>query len=615
MRVDLRVAAAILSCLALASVWPVMPPEGTAGVALGAGGQAGLLALVAVALLVGHARDAAALAAAVAAIVLAGALVVTLRGDELVPAVPLAAAAAAALAVTLIFLAARPGPRAALDAGVIAAAAVGALHLVDSDPEPTAIGVAFLAGLAGAIGLLGLRPFGVRRDALVAAGAATGATALVLGPETEILNAVVWLGIALAAPALFPRGGEELALAPQDLTIPVILTATLLAAGLAASGAIGGSLLVCWSILGVALARVAWGALRDRSAVGEISSDGTRDPVTGLGNRDAFRQALATHLAGDAESSLLVVFDLHGFKHYNDAYGELAGDGVLRHLAERLRAATWPARAFRLRGDEFAVISDFADGRAEAVLDRAESALTISGNGFAIGAHVGAVVIPDETTDAGRAMRIADQRILIQRRSSGSDHRWDELDRHIAEARAAVEKTSEAGEADLAALALAVGAQLDLGNDDLLDLARAASLHNLGRVAVPTTASGAVAPGRGGEVDRNRHLIGERLLASAPDMREAAAIVRSIREHWDGSGEPDGLEGADIPVGARVLAVCEAYRSARLVHRAGEADPLQSLHGIAAGGGTRFDPWVIAGLRSALERGSETGADGERRLP
>ncbi len=612
-RIELRVAVVLLGCLSLALIWPFLAREEDALLTFGIGAQAALLALTAAVVGVG-ARSLPALAAAVAVLVAAGARAGAALEYDVPALVSVGAAGVAALAVVLLFLAARPSTQVTLDAGLIAAAAVGATYLVEREPGSVVVGAAVVVGVAFSVGLLGLRPVGSRRTSLLAAGLSVGALATALLADPDAVTALWWVALALALPAVFVSEQGEVS-APRDLTVAVVAAATLLAGGLAATGVIDSSLIVCWSILGVVAARVGYGALRDRNVIGELHADRTRDQVTGLGNREAFRDALEVHLRGDAEPSLLVVFDLHGFKHYNDAFGELAGDGVLRHLAERLRAATWPARAFRLRGDEFAVISDFGEGRAEAVLDRAESALTVRGDGFAIGAHVGAVVIPDETTDAGEAMRIVDQRILIQRRTSGSDNRWDDLDRHIDEARGSVNAAADSGAADLAALALAVGAQLDLTNDQLLDLARAASLHNLGRVAVPTTASGAVAPGRGGEVDRNRHLIGERLLASAPDMRQAATIVRSAAEHWDGSGGPDGLEGAAIPVGSRILAVCEAYRSARVIRRDGEEDPLQSLHGIASDAGARFDPWVIAGLRSALERGTSTGADGGQILP
>ena len=606
-RVDLRAAAALLACLTLAAIWLYVPIADDQQLPLGTGGQAAALALTAI-LLAARARSVVGWTAALAALTAAGSLAADPLGYDVPVAVLAVVAGIAALTIALTFVAARPVPRATLDAGLIAAAVVGAVYLVEPAPTPEVLGATAALGIAVGCGIVGLRPPGSRRTVLVGAGLAVGALGAALMPEPEIQTSVWWAGLGLALPAIFVSE-DGAVIAAHDLTGAVVAAGAGLVAGIAAAA--GASIaipVVCWAVLGVIGARVAAGALRDRHLIRELYASRSRDPVTGLGNREAFRDALASHLRRPGDSSMLVVFDLHGFKHYNDVFGELAGDGVLRHLAERLRAATWPARAFRLRGDEFAVISDFGDGRAEAVLDRAEGALTIRGNGFEIGAHVGAVVIPDETDDPGQAMRIADQRILIQRRASGSDDRWEDLERHIAEARNAAEMTAEGAEADLAALALAVGSQLDLTNEQLLDIARAASLHDLGRVAVPTTTSGAVAPGRGGEVDRNRHLIGERLLASAPDMRQAATIVRSVNECWDGSGDPDGLSGADIPVGSRILAVCEAFREARILRRDGDWDPFEGLRAVASQAGERFDPWVVAGLRSALERGPASGA-------
>ena len=58
---------------------------------------------------------------------------------------------------------------------------------------------------------------------------------------------------------------------------------------------------------------------------------------------------------------------------------------------------------------------------------------------------------------------------------------------------------------------------------------------------------------------RRHTVIGERMLAAAPGLRPVAAIVRSSHERWDGEGYPDGLAGNQIPLGARIVAVCDAF--------------------------------------------------------
>ena len=89
-------------------------------------------------------------------------------------------------------------------------------------------------------------------------------------------------------------------------------------------------------------------------------------------------------------------------------------------------------------------------------------------------------------------------------------------------------------------------------------------------------------------------VIGERILGCVPAWREVARIVRATHERWDGAGYPDGLAGTEIPLAARIVAVCDAY-SAMTSERAyrdavGGPDALSELRRCA---GTQFDPQVV----------------------
>ena len=90
-------------------------------------------------------------------------------------------------------------------------------------------------------------------------------------------------------------------------------------------------------------------------------------------------------------------------------------------------------------------------------------------------------------------------------------------------------------------------------------------------------------------------ILGERILNAAPALRPVARIVRSTHERWDGTGYPDGLRGADIPLAARIVAVCDAYeamtsdRAYRPARRSRGRLPGAARHGA----GTQFDPQVV----------------------
>jgi HD-GYP domain-containing protein (c-di-GMP phosphodiesterase class II) len=100
-------------------------------------------------------------------------------------------------------------------------------------------------------------------------------------------------------------------------------------------------------------------------------------------------------------------------------------------------------------------------------------------------------------------------------------------------------------------------------------------------------------------------LIGERIIASAPALVPVARLVRSSHERWDGGGYPDGLEGEQIPVGSRIVTVCDAYQ-AMLSERPYSVAmrPTRALEELSNCAGTQFDPRIVEALRRVAERSS-----------
>jgi two-component system, cell cycle response regulator len=96
------------------------------------------------------------------------------------------------------------------------------------------------------------------------------------------------------------------------------------------------------------------------------------------------------------------------------------------------------------------------------------------------------------------------------------------------------------------------------------------------------------------EFIRRHTIIGERIVAAAPALRQVAALVRSSHERWDGTGYPDCLRGSEIPLGARIVAVCDAFDAmiANRPYRVGMR-PEQALEELQHCAGTQFDPAVV----------------------
>ncbi len=148
------------------------------------------------------------------------------------------------------------------------------------------------------------------------------------------------------------------------------------------------------------------------------------DQLTGLGNQGHMQVDLAARVAHAAEEPLtLLLLDLNGFKRYNDTFGHPAGDELLARLGEQLKLAVGDdGGAYRIGGDEFAVIVTCEEARTDEVKVRAAEALTATGKGFQIDAAWGAVSVPREADTPAAAMQLADVRMYAQKESRRLAH-------------------------------------------------------------------------------------------------------------------------------------------------------------------------------------------------
>ena len=115
----------------------------------------------------------------------------------------------------------------------------------------------------------------------------------------------------------------------------------------------------------------------------------------------------------------------------------------------------------------------------------------------------------------------------------------------------------------VALLAVGIGRCLELGGEEMDVIARAARMHDVGKMAVPDQILRKPGPlnDREWEVIRTHTLIGERVLVSAPALAPGRKAGSLSHERWDGGGYPDGLSGEQIPLGARIIAICDAYEA------------------------------------------------------
>jgi two-component system cell cycle response regulator len=333
--------------------------------------------------------------------------------------------------------------------------------------------------------------------------------------------------------------------------------------------------------------------------------EASTDSLTGLANR---RQLVADldEVLHARRPATLALFDLDGFKLYNDTYGHPAGDALLIRLGHALDAAVaGRGRAYRMGGDEFCVVVH--SRLDEKALDACTEALTEAGPGFSIKPSAGAVEVPREAATSADALKTADQRMYEQKRGGrrSPGHQSAEVLLGVVE-----ERDRELGEraVGVAELAGRVARRLGLTPDDADDVAHAAQLQDIGKVGVPDAILDKPGPLSPDELEFiHRHtLIGERIVRRAPALEGVAGLVRSSHERWDGSGYPDGLAGAAIPLGARIISVCDAFdamvssRPYRPHMSVGEA--LAELRRCA---GEQFDPDVVEALTAVMAEDGE----------
>jgi len=427
----------------------------------------------------------------------------------------------------------------------------------------------------------------------------------VAGQSTEALNlaSIGWplAFLLLAAAAWLPPSapGRRESRTSRSIVLPVALASAVIAllaiGNLTPIGVVAVALSVA-SLL-VVLVRLAATFALNMRMLSSSQKQATTDALTGLRNRRSLLADLEGWLASEGpHPAVLTLFDLDGFKAYNDSFGHAAGDELLRRLGANLAVASRPwGTAYRLGGDEFCVLVPAGEVKPETAVKAAEAALSERGPSFSITASWGMVDLPAEAGTAKEALQTADRRMYTQKNQRADSalsqtrgvllrmlrEREPELDQHLG---------------GIAHLAGAMGRKLGLEAEALDVLVRAAEMHDIGKIAIPDGILHKATPLSEAERElvRTHTLVGERVLAAAPALREVARLVRSSHESWDGSGYPDGLAGEDIPLGSRVILICDAYSAMTRPRPYGE--PMgggRAAVELRHGAGRQFDPRLV----------------------
>ena len=346
------------------------------------------------------------------------------------------------------------------------------------------------------------------------------------------------------------------------------------------------------------------------------------DPLTGLANHRSFQERVQRELVGaEARNTpfTLCMIDIDDFKRVNDLFGHPVGDSVLAQVGGRLRQN---GEAFRLGGDEFALLLPARNAEealpiAETVLARIAS-LDLAEVG-SVTASAGIASFPAQAFDRDELIRLADSALYwAKEHGKNRVHVYRPEVVELAELRRLAHGPDRAARFRAAAsLAKAVDARdtytgshssrvaelgawiaahmgLDVEQVELTRLA--GSLHDLGKLAIPEEIlrkPGPLTPPERLVLERHPQ-IGFRMLESL-GVDPVADWVLHHHERWDGMGYPDGLAGEEIPLGARIIFVVDAY-DAMTSDRAyrGRLTPQEAVAELERCAGTQFDPEVVS---------------------
>ncbi|MEB3222554.1 MAG: diguanylate cyclase [Candidatus Sericytochromatia bacterium] len=365
--------------------------------------------------------------------------------------------------------------------------------------------------------------------------------------------------------------------------------------------------------------------------LGSEAQTARTDGLTGLATHDFFQQRLAEELAASDRHGLplsFMIFDLDHFKSINDTYGHQAGDLVLKGAAAMLKDSVRKYDLVaRYGGEEFAVILPNADeDSAFSLAERLRK--TLEGMSFAV-TESRAIRVTASIGVASRTERDAVPKDLIKRADvalyaaknggrnrvvmatgptveavnaigaprQGSHELFYSLARAFASAIEARIPNMLGHSETVGDLARRMGAALGLPPDKQEALQIAGLLHDVGMMAVPERVIFKTEnlDQADWNLMREHPARGVGLLAKFSTFSGLLEAVLYHHERWDGTGYPEGLKGASIPMGARILAVCDAYDAmvrGDYTFGIGKAIP-DALQELERCSGTQFDPELV----------------------
>ncbi|AOT70866.1 HD domain-containing phosphohydrolase [Geosporobacter ferrireducens] len=340
------------------------------------------------------------------------------------------------------------------------------------------------------------------------------------------------------------------------------------------------------------------------------------DKLTGLYNRAYFEEELARLDTGRQLPLSLILGDANGLKLVNDAFGHEAGDNLLKRVAEIFKEVCRQEDIIaRVGGDEFAVIlpNVGTDELADIIARMKDRCKEETADPIKVSIALGAATKEYESQNIQALFKLAEDRMYQNKLFESKSTRSSILASLKQSLEERTHETEEHGQR-MKLLALKLGRTIGLNENQLYKLDLLAQLHDIGKIAIPDyiLEKNNELTEDEWKIMRTHSEIGYRIAGASQELTVIADSILYHHEHWDGSGYPQGIQGEEIPLLARIIAVIDAYdcmtHDRPFARAKSKGEALVELRSCA---GKHFDPNIVEAFIQMLAHKKQSNAQRE----